>query len=212
MIKAADFKKQISKTLSTNLRALGFKGSGFDYRMLSNDFIFVIGIQTSRLGDDFFAEFGIQPKQITGIGTYEINFKKFKYYNCEFRTTLLNKNGTGSTWKFSDDPLKNVEMANDISLIVKTEIIPIIDAFLHEPYILDSIEVNDLNDIANNLPAKMGGMQLTTSDIRMAWALAMVYEKRDIQKAKEFAEFGLSKLRFRSSFMGTPDLRRIIKL
>jgi hypothetical protein len=175
MISAADFKKQISKTLAGHLKTLGFKGSGFNYIMDGDNFIFTIGVQASQWGGQCCAEFGIQPKGIDSFGDHKIDFKKLKYYQCEFRTRLATNNGSDKWWLYSEDPEKNIEIANQIFDIVRKQIVPIIDLFKSETFVLDRIEVSDLNNIFKYVANKLGGMSLMTTDIRFAWALTKIY-------------------------------------
>src|SRR5690606_20992834 len=104
---AKDFRKQVSKTLVDQLTTLGFKGSGFNYRMEGENFIFILGVQTSRWGGECCVELGIQPKDIDSFGNRAINFEKLKYYECEFRTRLASANGTTQWLEFTNDQEKN---------------------------------------------------------------------------------------------------------
>jgi len=210
MITAADFKKHISKILSGHLKTLGFKGSGFNYLLDTDNFIFTIGIQASQYGGECCAEFGVQPKEIDSFGDHKIDFKKLKYYSCEFRSRLSRKNGAAQWWKYSEDAQENIEIAEEIFSIIQKDISPIIALFQSEPYILDSIEIEDLENIFNSIPKKLGGMNLITTDVRLAWALTKVYSKRDIEKAKQYAKFGLSKLDSSSNFIGKTDFENVL--
>jgi hypothetical protein len=210
MITSADFKKHISKTLAGHLKTIGFKGSGFNYLLDSDNFIFTFGIQASQYGGQCCAEFGIQPKEIDSFGERKIDLKKLKYNNCEFRKRLSKKNDTDEWWKYSDDEQNNVQIANEIFEMVQKDILPIINLFKSEPYVLDRIEVEDLENIFQNIPKKLEGMGLMTTDIRLAWALTMIYQKRNLEKAKQYARFGLSKLDSTSTFIGKPDFEKVL--
>jgi len=211
MISAADFKRQISKTLAGHLKTLGFKGSGFNYIMDSDNFIFIIGVQASQWGGQCCAEFGIHPKDIDSFGDHKVDFKKLKYYQCEFRTRLPTNNGSDQWWKYSDDQEKNIQVANQIFDIVVRQVVPIIELFKGDKYVLDRIYVSDLNNIFKYVADKLGGMSLMTTDIRFAWALTKIYEKRNLDKAKQFAEFGMSKLDDKSTFIGKVDFERVLR-
>lgn len=211
MISAADFKRQISKTLAGHLKTLGFKGSGFNYIMDSDNFIFTIGVQASQWGGQCCAEFGIQPKDIDSFGDHKVDFKKLKYYQCEFRTRLATNNGSDQWWKYSDDQENNIQVANQIFDIVVRQVVPIIELFKGDKYVLDRIDVSDLNNIFKYVADKLGGMSLMTTDIRFAWALTKIYEKRNLDKAKQFAEFGMSKLDDKSTFIGKVDFERVLR-
>lgn len=210
MISSAEFKKHISKTLSVHLKTLGFKGSGFNYLLDTDNFIFTIGIQASQYGGQCCAEFGVQPKEIDSFGDHKIDFKKLKYYSCEFRTRLSRKNGADQWWKYSDDEQKNIEIAEEIFSIIQKDILLIINLFKSEPYILDRIEIDDLDNIFKSAPKKLAGMTLMTTDIRFAWALTKIYSKRDIARAKQYAKFGLSKLDSSSTFIGKADFENVL--
>jgi len=211
MISAADFKKHISKTLTGHLRTLGFKGSGFNYLLDSDNFIFTIGIQASQHGGQCCAELGIQPKEIDNSGKHQIDFKKLKHYNCEFRTRLSKKNRADQWWKYSDDEHQNIEIADEIFTIIQRDVLQIINLFKSAPYVLDRIEIEDLENIFKSIPSKLAGMTLMTSNIRLAWALTMIYEKRDLKKARQFAQFGLSKLENSNTFFGKSYFENILK-
>jgi hypothetical protein len=212
MISATEFKRHISKTLSEHLRGLGFKGTGFNYSLGTEDFVFTIGIQASRYGGQCCAELGIQPREIDRFGEHVIDFKKLKYSNCEFRTRLSRNNGAGQWWKYSDSEESNIQIAKDLCHIIDRDISPIVALFRSEPYVLDRIEIGDLDNIFKSMPRKLAGMTLMTSDVRLAWALMKVYAKRDIAKAKAYAHFGLSKLDNSSTFIGKRDFEEILKV
>lgn len=78
MITSAEFKKQISKSLSEKLNEFQFKGSGFSYKRESENFIFIIGIQASQYGGKCCVELGIHPKEIIENFGHEIDFKNIK--------------------------------------------------------------------------------------------------------------------------------------
>ena len=113
-------------------------------------------------------------------------------------------------WKYSDDEQNNIEVANEIFEIVQKDILPIINLFKSEPYILDRIEIKDLENIFKSIPAKLAGMTLMTTDIRFAWALTKIYQKRDLVRAKQYTKFGLSKLDDTSTFIGKPDFEKVL--
>ena len=210
MISASDFKKQISKRLASLLKTIGLKGAGFNYILYSDNFIFTIGIQASQYGGQCCAEFGIHPKEIDRIGEYQIDFKKLKYHSCEFSTRLSRNNGEDQWWKYSDKEQANIEIAEEIYSLIKKNILPIINLFQSEPYILDKIEIEDLDNIYKNVSKKLSGMTLMTTDVRFAWALTQIYAKRDLAKAKVFSKYGLSKLDSSSLFFGKEDFENIL--
>jgi hypothetical protein len=210
MITSVDFKKHISKTLSSYLKDLGFKGSGFNYLMDTDNFVFAIGIQASQHGGQCCAEFGIQPKSIDTSGFEKLDFKKLKYFNCEFRTRLAPTGQSDKWWKYSENEQGNLQIVNEIIELIKNRALPIIQLFEDNPNILETIELADLDNLYVNVPKKLLGMNLATTDIRFAWAMTKALAKTNPTKAKMFAEYGLSKLDSSSTFMGKQDFERIL--
>ena len=211
MISSAEFKKHISKTLSEQLRQLGFKGSGFDYRLDTENFIFVLGIQASQYGGQCCAEYAFQPKVIDNNGFQDIDFAKIKYYACEFRARLHRPTKGDTWWKYTDNEQSNQLIANEIVELVKTIFLPIIVLMQEDPNPLDKIEITDLDNVYKKVSAKLNGMSLMTSDIRLAWALTKYYEKTNPMKARKFAEYSLMKSESIPGFFGRPYLEKIVK-
>lgn len=77
--------KEILTRLASEVRKLGFKGSGQNFRKADGDFIFVINFQKSRWGDEFFINLGAQPIFIPTEGEQMPDSKKLKEYECVFR-------------------------------------------------------------------------------------------------------------------------------
>jgi hypothetical protein len=196
MITAAEFKKQIAKPLGNKLRGLGFKGSGFHYRMECAEFVFAIGIQ---------------PKGIPAINGQPLDLNKLTYSQCELRSRLSYKNKGDKWWPFSDDLQKNLAVANEIFALIEQQAVPVFKLFKEKPFVLDRIELKDMSNIYKLVAAKLGGMDLMTTDIRFAWAMAQVYEKRDPKRARQFAAFGMSKLGPKDLFMGRAFFERVLK-
>ena len=189
---------------------MGFKGSGFSFKMDSDDFIFIIGIQPSQYGGQCCVEFGIQPKMVDTNGFNTVDFKKIKYYNCELRTRLTPSGQGDNWWKYSDDETDNLKLANQIADLVKDRALPIINSFKSNPNILESINSTDLDNNFYKSMANKIGMSLMTTDIRFAWVLTKVFEKTNIQKAKEFALYGINKLDTSNKFFGRRDFERVL--
>ena len=200
------------------MRELGFKGSGFGYKKDSENFIFTIGIQASQYGGKCCVELGIHPKEITENFGYEIDFKKIKYYECEFRTRLTkiqtknwwffsNKKVDNQWWEYSTSEKENIKTSESIIQSIKIQAVPIIEAFENENYILDSLTKDDLT----NPKKTIGGLNLIGTKLRLIWALSKIYEKRNPQKAVEYAKFGISQLEKKDRFSGKEDFENIIK-
>ena len=217
MITSAEFKKQISKSLSERLKELDFRGSGFGYKRDSENFIFIIGIQASRYGGKCCVELGIHPKEITDLFGNELNFRTMKYYDCEFRMRLTKsqskkwwnfstKNTDNKWWDYSISEKENIKTSESIFQSAKAEAIPLIELFESDNYIFDDLNVNDLTNPKN----KIGGLNLIGTETRLIWALSKIYEKRNSQKALEFAKLGISKLENNDKFLGKEDFVNII--
>ena len=83
------FVKEVLKRVGPTLRALGFRGSGQNYRKQEGDFIFVINFQGSRWGDRFYVNLGAQPIFIPAEGDADLT--KLKEYECVLRRRVGNE-------------------------------------------------------------------------------------------------------------------------
>jgi hypothetical protein len=211
MIAAATFKKQIAKPLREHLLTLGFKGSGFNYLMEIEGFFLALGIQGGRFGGRCCVEFGVHPKAIDSIGEYKIDFKKLKYYECEFRKRLTKSGTKEQWWAYSNDEFQNLLTGNDIYNSILDQVMPTVVLLKEDSNILDRIDVTDLDNIYKKLHKKIPGFPTDTTDIRFAWALTKVNETRNPKKARQFAEFGLSLLESSSTFFGKPYFEQIVR-
>ena len=192
------------------MKSLGFKGSGFNYLMETDNFVFTVGLQASRYGKQCCAEFGIHPKEIERLGDHRLDFKNMKYYSCELRSRLA-KHGMGDQWwYYSDDQEKNIQIGNDIFESVLIHALPVFKQFTNDPNILDKIEITDFDNLYKNIPKKLAGMTLMTSEVRFAWALTKIFEKKNPTKARQFAKYGLSKLEATNLFFGRKDFEKVL--
>ena len=193
------------------MRSIGFKGSGFSYLMYSVEFVFAFGVQASRYGGQCCAEYGIQPKALSKIGNHELDFRKLKYFDCELRSRLTRKqSGTDQWWTYSDHQEKNIQIANEIFERFVQQALPVIDEFKKHPNIFDRIAVSDLDNCYVKVSKKLAGICPMAGDVRFAWALSKIYENNNLDKAKQFAAYGLSKLDIQSIFFGKKDFEKII--
>ncbi|MFV0199208.1 hypothetical protein OBK01_13545 [Empedobacter falsenii] len=67
----------------------------------------------------------------------------------------------------------------------------------------------DKDDLTNP-KNKIGGLYLIGTEMRLIWALSKIYEKRNPQKALEYAKIGLNKLEKNDNFLGRIDFENII--
>lgn len=206
-----EFRKQIGKYLGTKIREFGFKGSGFNYIMDSDNFVFTIGLQANRYGGSFCVELGIHPKEITNNGFEDLDFNKLKYYNCEFRTRLAKEGKGDKWWNYTDSELKNLEIIDDVIFYISKYALPIINGFKNDTGLLERVKISDIKNRFIPIPDFKGGLTYMTTDIRLAWALAVVIEISNPKKSLEFAKYALKQDKSPSTFFGTKDLKRIIE-
>lgn len=209
-VSAAEFKKDISKVFGSEMRRMGFKGSGFNFRRESDDFLFVIGIQGSNWGPSCCVEFGVQPKAIRTNGFSDIDFKKLKYYQCELRTRLSPMPPGDHWWSYSADPIDNVNTALRIAGVIEEQALPTVRFLEENAGVLKTIDVADLVEPAGHLTKKLNIPGLGTTKLRLAWVLALINENENLNKAKEFAEFGLAGSLETPTFFAIPDFKRIL--
>ncbi|WP_143036450.1 DUF4304 domain-containing protein [Collimonas sp. OK242] len=91
-IQIGDDVHEIFKKIAPTLRSLGFRGTGQNFRKSDNDFAFVINLQVSRSGENFFVNLGAQPTFIPAEGNAELG--KLKEYECILRKRV------GKDWSF----------------------------------------------------------------------------------------------------------------
>ena len=209
MISAQEFKKQIATILGPGLRTAGFKGSGFRFSKSSEKFVFVIAVQASLYGGHCYMELGIQPKAIDSINGKVINMDKVKHYECEFRMRLKGAYNS-SQWSYSDTIEENRKAAESVLEAVKNEALPIVSRFEGDPLLLDRIGMDDLVNLHNNISPILVGVSWMMGETRLAWALTKIHEKTNLQKAKQFAAYGLSKLPETSTFFGRRDFELVL--
>ena len=78
--------KTTLQRLGPVLRDLGFRGSGQTFRKASDDFVFIVNIQSSRSGDKFFVNLGAQPRFIPAECNADIG--TLKEYECAMRARV----------------------------------------------------------------------------------------------------------------------------
>jgi hypothetical protein len=95
--------QEVLKKIAPVLRALGFRGSGQNYRKSDGDFVFVINFQGSRSGDNFYVNLGAQPVFVPAEGDADLT--KLKEYECILRRRV----GRDWPWRMSDKSLALLE-------------------------------------------------------------------------------------------------------
>jgi len=94
--------KEVLKKVGPSLRALGFRGSGQNYRKHEGDFFFVINFQGSSSGDKFYVTLGAQPVFVLAEGDVEL--AAWKEYECFLRERV----GEDWPWQMSDELLASL--------------------------------------------------------------------------------------------------------
>ena len=213
MITTADFKKQIAKRFGQEMRLCGFKGTGFEYFQESEDYLITVYIDPSRWRGSCSPGYAVHPKQVDHDYNGKIDFKKLKTYHYEFRMSLA-KDPNGPSWEYADDEKTNLGTLDEILAVIKRVAFPVIDQFKASPSILELFEVNELNKFHKNW-AKRTGVFMATTNERFAWAATLVLEKKNLTKAKEFAQWGLSQLQAdegEQEWFGNKDLKRVLAI
>jgi hypothetical protein len=75
--------REILKRIGRSLRAVGFRGSGQNYRKTDGEFIFVVNFQRISVGDHFYVNLGAQPTFIPAEGDSDLD--RLKEVECVFR-------------------------------------------------------------------------------------------------------------------------------
>jgi Domain of unknown function (DUF4304) len=209
MITAADFKKQIAKPFGQEMRLHGFKGTGFEYKQETNDYLIAVYIDPSRWGGSCSAGFAIHPKLIDKDYNGKKDLAKLKTYQYEFKFGLTTY-ARGESWEYADDETTNLATLFKILDAIKTKAFPVIDKFKATPNILDQFEVSEMNKFHDNLTKRLG-TSIATTDLRFAWAMTIIFENKNLEKARQFAKWALSQPdNLNSNWFGNKDFHRVL--
>ena len=190
MITTTDFKKQIAKPFGQEMRLYGFKGTGFEYVQETVDYLIVIYIDPSRWGGSCSAGFAIHPKQIDKDHNGKRDLTKLKTFQYELKFGFT-KNAREEQWEYADDEATNLATLCKIVDTIKNQAFPVIQKFKSTPNILDQFEVTEMNKFHDNW-TKRTGVFISTTDVRFAWAMTIIFENKNLEKAKQFARWALS--------------------
>jgi hypothetical protein len=208
MITTAEFKKQIGPTFGKAMRDFGFKGSGFDYLQETSDFLFSVYISPSRWSGQCCVGLAIHPKQVTRDNRGDLNFKKLKNYQYEFKFSL-GPIAREETWDYRKTAGENLSIVGEMIDVIKNRALPIIDNLKKQTNLLDEFTVSDLDDFHQKFTNRTG-ISIATTETRFAWAMAVIYEEKNLAKAQAFAEYVLSRPKMSVNFFGNADLERIV--
>lgn len=209
MITTAVFKKQIAKPFGQEMRKCGFKGSGFEYFQDTSEYLISIYITPGRWGCNCSTGFAIHPKEIDRDYNGKRELARLKLHQYEFRMSVDDSNGN-RRWSYAEDEAKNLETLQSIIEIIKSKILPVINLFKAQPSILELFRVSELKNFHDNW-GRRTGMRIATTDLRFAWALTVIFENKNHEKAKQFAKWGMSNLEEDGDpWFGKADFERVL--
>ena len=190
MITTADFKKQIAKPFEHEMRQHGFHGSGFEYFQDTDNYLIAVYISPGKWGGSCFAGFAIHPKQIDKDSNGKKDLTKLKIARYQFRFGLI-EHARGAEWSYSDSMEANLATLSEIIDTIKVKAFPVIDKFKATPNILDEFDISEMDQFHTNWTNKTG-VSIATTDTRFGWAMTILFENKNLKKAKEFASWTLS--------------------
>lgn len=210
MITAAEFKKQIGKPFGIEMRQNGFKGTGFDYFQETEDYLIAVYISPSRWGENCSAGFAIHPKQVIKNSIGKLDFGRLKIHQFEFKMGLA-RQAKGRHWDYSDSKEINLTTLSEIITAIRRIAFPVIEMFKFSPNILEQFDVSEMRDFHSNW-TKRTGVFIATTDTRFAWAMAVIFEHKNLLKAKQFANwFVVQSDDEREKWFGDVDIKRILQ-
>jgi hypothetical protein len=187
---ASEFKKLVNKTFATNIRQLGWKGSGFHfYKADPNHVVNIFGLQGSWMGVDICCETAIHFDFIPDLAHSVIDVSKTSYASCIIRQRLSPKGVGDYHWAFRDREEENLKSINQIWDSFRTHGLIFYSDFEDFPKPFDSIRPSDIENCKNY---RLLGKYYVINHIELVWLLKEinVFIGRN-QTAKEFADLGL---------------------
>lgn len=150
------------------VRAEGFKGSGRNYRLVTDVFALAVNLQGSRYGGKFTVNLGVHPMSIPNVTGKMIDLKKFKEIECAFRERLT-VDGHDTWWSYGDNASSMAEAAKDAAALFRA---------------LAMIRFNErMNFVRTASPEDVG----RASPIVLACFARMRDAQGEIQQARQFA-------------------------
>ena len=174
----------------------------------TDDFLFSVYISQSRWGGQCSVGLAIHPKQITKDSRGDLKIKKLKNYEYEFKFSL-GPVARGETWEYKETNESNLKIVHEMIGVIQRRAMPIIENLKKDMNLLDEFQVNDLDNFHAKFTSKTG-ISIATTETRFAWAMAILYEEKNLTKAKAFAEYILSRPKMSVNFFGNADLERIL--
>jgi Domain of unknown function (DUF4304) len=209
MITTAVFKKQIAKTFGHEMRCHGFKGTGFEYFQNTDNYLIAIYIDPSRWGGSCSTGFAIHPKEIDKDYNGKRDLSELKIYQYEFKMGMAS-DARGERWDYADDEVTNIATLYKIIKLIKDKAFPVIEQFKSTPNVLELFEVSEMENFHKNWSDRTG-VYISTTKMRFAWAMTLIFENRNYTKAKQFAEWGLLNLEEEmGQWFGKADFERAL--
>ncbi|WMW81494.1 DUF4304 domain-containing protein [Undibacterium cyanobacteriorum] len=175
----------IRQHLAPVLRADGFTGSGRNFRKIHTDWVLVLSVETSRAGNAFALNLGIQAKFAPDSLGKEVDPKKIKVQLCEFRRRVLTPE-IDVWWKFDSTPESMSEALQSAAQCYVQQIRSLARAICSENSPFASITPDDFS------VEKMGFNQFDTTEGRLALSIARYRMKYELyESAQAFAQLGL---------------------
>ena len=197
----------MSKPFGNEMRKYGFKGTGFYYYKATEDYLIAVYIEPGRWGGKCTARFAIHPKSITKNYNGKLDLTKLKVYDYEFKMNLTG-NARGMWWHYSNDEFTNLVTLNDIIKNIKKRAFSVIEQFTQQPNILDEFQVSDIDNFYDNWTKKTG-VFISTVDGQFAWAMMLIFENKDLGKAKDFAKWLLASCDNKTGWY-SKDIKRVL--
>lgn len=97
----SEFFAELRETFAPELRRLGFKGSGQNFRRVRGEIINVVNIQGHKYGGKVAVNLGLHMDFLPKLFSSEWpDLTKLREYDCEFRTRLTPKGRFDYWWKY----------------------------------------------------------------------------------------------------------------
>lgn len=210
-INSAEFKKLIAKYFTPRLRSEGWNGSGFHFRKTSEDnCIFVLSFQPDKYGGECWVEIGMHLDFLKNIDGQKYDLKKITCPSIDIRRRISPDSSVNYTWKYRSSEQDNKLVINSIWETFNSDGKDFINQFKGFPHPFLDIKVDDIDKRDDKY--QINGIPFPP-DVRTAWYLSQVYlytENND--KAKKFAEFGLSRINGQNGSALKKDLENIIEV
>ncbi len=187
---ASEFKKLVAKHFTPEVRKLGWKGSGFNFRQETDSpVVNIFGIQGSRWGGSVCCETAIHFNFLHDLTHNQIDISKTTYASCMIRNRLSPQGEGDYHWNFRDNEEDNVKSISQILSAFKTHGTNFYNEFVDFPHPFDKITPGE---IANNRGYRILGKYFLLNLIDFCWLLKEINLKIGRPAvAKEFSELGL---------------------